>query len=99
VTRLTFLIKRRRLAYTQRVGDFVHGRTFCHVRAVRAEAQVTVVVCFCGGDAWGVGNADGLVGVRVLVVACDGSCHCSFDLGVGVFLVGGGVGGLLESPG
>lgn len=70
------------------------------VRGVGAEAQVAVVVCFGGGDAGRVGDADsfGDGGCEALVPGYGGG-HGGIDAGVGCGLVGGRVGGALQGPG
>lgn len=70
------------------------------VGGVGAEAQVAVVVCFGGGDAGGVVDADGFGdgGCEALVAGYGGG-HGGVDARVGCLLVGGWVGGALERPG
>lgn len=88
------------LAYTESVRDFVQGCALGLVRGVGAEAQVAVVVCFRGGDAGGVVDADGFGdGGREALVAGHGGGHGGVDAGVGGGLVGGWVRGALEGPG
>ena len=53
------IVKRFPLSHTQRVSDLVQSGPLGLVRGVGAEAQVAVVVRFCGRDAGGVGYADG----------------------------------------
>jgi len=99
IPRLALAIKRRRLPDAQRMANLVHRSALRHVAAVRAEAQVAVVRGLGGGDAGRVVDFYDFGGVGVLGVAEHGFLHCGFDFGVGVFLVGGGGGGLLEGPG
>jgi hypothetical protein len=61
-------------SYIQNLRDLMQGRTFSHVLAIGAKAYVPDVAFICGGGKSGyVGDADDSVGVRVLVVACNGS--------------------------
>lgn len=80
------------LAYTESVRDLVQGCALGLVRGIGAEAQVAVVVCFRGGDAGGVVDADGFGdGGREALVAGYGGGHGGVDAGVGGGLVGGWV--------
>lgn len=82
------------LADAQRVRDLVHRGALGHVRPVRAEPEVSVVVGLGGGHARRVGDPDGLVGVREAVVARHRERHRRLDAAVGVGLVRGGAPGL-----
>ena len=90
------IIKSLPLADTKRVRDLVQRGSLGLVRGVGAEAQVAVVVCFRGGHAGGVVDADGFgYGGREALVAGYGGGHGGVDAGVGCGLVGGWVGGSL----
>ena len=78
----------------------MHGSPLGHVGAVRAEAQVAVVVGFGGGHARGViyFNCFGALIVAVLAVAGNGCFHGGIDPRIGIVLVGRGIGSLLNGP-
>lgn len=83
VLRGTVIVKSPSLPNTKRVCDLVESSAFCLVGSVGAEAQVAVVVCFCGGDTGSVVDSDGLgnVGCQSLVAGY-GCGHGSFDTAV-----------------
>lgn len=98
---VTPIEKRRRLSDSQRMRDFVQGRAFVHVGAIRAEADVAVVVGFGRWDAWGVAYAEGFGDAGVVgCPAGEGGGYCIGYAGVGVGFVGRGSGvAVHEGPG
>ena len=79
--------------------DLVQGGSLVLIRGIGAESQDAVIVCFSGGNAGGIVDADGFGdGGREACVAGYGGGHGGVDAGVGCFLIRCRVRGSLQGP-